>query len=354
MFIYIILSLIIIVLAIVLKDKRFKYNGKKIYCIFIGIILLIIMGLRNTSMGQYDVQYSYVPMFNNIINMNFKDILSSGMNDTLFHLIMKIFSIIWPNVHGWIFFLSFLFVGSVTTLIYFESKIPSLSFVLFLGLNYYGYNFTILRHSIALSMIIITYLFYKKNKKVLSFISFVLAGMFHITAFVFIIAILFIKQGNKYINFAVIFISFIICKFMGDSVIDFMFNTLTIERFTRYENHIERFNFTMFFITLSIWILSYINLKSAQKKNENINFLFNMCTISIVFLSFSTVFALFFRVSMFFGIFNIILLPNTLNYDRYKIRRICIYIVTTIVFLIYFLTIGINNAWINPYRFFWN
>lgn len=316
--------------------------------------MLIIMGLRNVSLGQYDVEFSYVPRFYEITELTLKEIILSGFSDKFFHIMTKIFTFISTNVNLWIFCVSIPIVFSVTYLIYSESKIPSLSFILFLGLNYYGYNFTVLRHSLALSFIIFSYLFYKNKKKTLSIIAFIIACSFHISAIIFILAFIFSKKKISLKNIVIIGILLFISMNKSETLLNYVFKYLTIDRFIRYEQHIESFNMTTFSINACVYISSFINCKTSIRKNGNMVMLFNIGILSLVMLSFTTTFALFFRLAMFFGIFNIILLPNSIYYQKNKYIKLIMYLGIVIVFTFYFLFFAINNAWINPYSFFWN
>ena len=135
------MEIYIFVIFLILTGMLLRYKQKKIYCIYVGIILLLLIGLRDKSMGIVDTQYIYIPTFNKILNTPFFEINNFFSKDIVFIYITKIYTYLSSNQQLWLFLLGIPIILGISMLIYRESKNPVLSFILFLSLNYYRNEF---------------------------------------------------------------------------------------------------------------------------------------------------------------------------------------------------------------------
>ena len=183
MLIYIILVLIILILPI------FKINKKK-YCIIIGILMTLIVGSRSINMGMNDTKDIYVPIFYKLSMLSFSESIRyiiDSKTEIVFYALTRIYLTISTNVRIYLFLLAIPLNLEVSRIIYKYSKVPSLSFIMFFSLNYFAFSFTLLRHCIALSIVILA-TDCVVNKKLKKFIIMIfIAGLFHRTAWIFVI-----------------------------------------------------------------------------------------------------------------------------------------------------------------------
>ena len=133
--IYILLVISIIILGMFLSKKQ-----KKIYCIIIGMLLLVLSGCRNPSMGIIDTEYIYIPTYYKIRNIPFESINDEFSKDILFHYMTKLFVMISDNSQLWLAFVSMPFIVGTVWLTYKESDNAILSLLLLLALNFYRYE----------------------------------------------------------------------------------------------------------------------------------------------------------------------------------------------------------------------
>lgn len=348
----------IISIALILISSYIFRNNKKWICIISSAILWMLLAFRNISMGLGDTENVYFPYFKMISDMNLKDIfLYQFMTDKGFYILMKIITIFTNNYQICIAILAIPFIYFVMRQIYEYSENIIFSIIIFVSL-YYAYAFFLLRQVIAMGIIIYSYK-YIKEKKIIKFIGMVIvAGLFHSTALIFLIAYPicnYIKPGYK--NYFFIFIAFILGKHMTDILLK-IFSVIPV--FSRYAYSIEKgfYNTTStpsvwgLIITLLILVVSFYFYKKSKKEDNNINILINLSTLGSIIYCFSSSIAEFYRVALYFSVFNILLLPNALNlYENNKTRKL-ITIVSMIMFILYFFVRTTFNTNIYPYTIF--
>ncbi|MFW6015821.1 MAG: EpsG family protein [bacterium] len=353
MYIFVLLVFIILLGYYIIYSFNIpKKKKKKYYCISIGSLLFIIMALRNPYIGNVDMAVSYIPAFNRIIDMSISQVISRHQKDTSFWLVTKIITYISHDLQVWLALLSFPLIFFVSRLIYKYSKIPWLSYLLFLALGYYTTNFYLLRHAMAFSILIYSYDFLKgKNLKKFILLVFV-ASLFHQTALIFIVAYPFtkLKFSKKQI---VILIIFFLLAFITPSIIVPFFQIFLSGRYLAYNvTYTSSLRMTGFFILLCVYIFSLYYKKEFLKRDPSSDMLYNLGIISLIFMAFIGVLGEFFRLSMYFGIYNIILLPNAYAYEKDK-NLVVLFSYVLIVFLtIIFLVSRLQL--ILPYSFYWN
>ena len=68
------LSITVIPFFFAVKTDKGISRAKQVTCICSFVLLLLIMGFRNETMGMYDTQYVYHPYFNRLLSFGIKDI----------------------------------------------------------------------------------------------------------------------------------------------------------------------------------------------------------------------------------------------------------------------------------------
>ena len=345
---------IIILIGGMLVYKAKKAKARLIYCVSIGIILFLIIGMRDISLGILDTQGIYVPAFLNIIHMDMNSVISVYNKDVVFYVLTKIFTYICTNENIWLMLVSAPLIYAVTKIIYKYSKIPSLSFIVFLALNYYGMNFTLLRHSIALAFVLLSYPYLKERKLIKFLIYILIASCFHQTALAFILAYPLINIKFNYKQIIALFIVLLISIFAKNVIFDLIFDVLKSDRFQSYADRGVTIDLMMFYINTVVLLFSYIFYRfKTKEQNKEIDILLNLSTISSAFLSLTPIIGEAYRIAMFFGIYNILLLPNVLALEKNMKYKYIIYLPVYGFLIIYFLFFSLDNAMIVPYKFFW-
>lgn len=348
----------IISIALILISAYVFRNNKKWICIISGIILWGLLAFRNISMGLNDTENVYLPYFNKILNMNFIEILSYRfMSDKGFYFIMKIISLLTKNYQICIAILAVPFICFVIRQIYKESKNVLFSIIIFIAL-YYAFAFFLLRQVIAMGIIVYSYKYIKQKKIIKFIITLIVASLFHGTALIFLIAYPicnYIKPGYK--NYIAIGIAFIVGRYILDILLKIC---SIIPMLNRYAYSIENGFYSTdsapsiwgLIMTVLILTVSYFFYRRSQKEDREINLLLNLSTLGSIFYCFSASIAEFYRIALYFSIFNMLLLPNALSLCEDKKIRDLLVTTAIIAFIGYFFVRTVFNTNIYPYIFF--
>lgn len=195
------------------------------------------------------------------------------------------------------------------------------------------------------------------ERKQLKFIAIILlASCFHSSALIFLIAYPLSKMKIGFKQWIAIIVA-VASVFIARGKIAGIINALLsgMDRYSRYSENATQLSLTGAFILICVYIVSYVFAYPAYKEDDELKMLLNLSVISIAFMTLVTVVGEFHRISMFFGIYNTVLLPKA--WKRYQARdsRLkAVYLLEiNAVFVAYFLLYGLGNYSLSVYRFFW-
>lgn len=330
-----------------------KPENHKAYCIGITVLLCCLMGFRSETLGMNDVQYIYIPMFNRIKEMSFSEVLTiyPAYRGNLIAIFTKLFTLICDNQYIWLICVSIPFVIAAGKLIYEDSEYPAMSFFMLFGTHIYLVNMFLIRHSIAMAILICSFSFIKQRKPIKFILTVILAGMFHTTAFVFLIAYpVAIMRFNWKIYVITLVGSFVIIRY-NSMFFDLLFTYMDNEYYSNYVRSSGSKLLTYFYISLLILICIIVcrwfsKKKTLEKKEE---MYFNITCLSVVTMGFTSVVVDFYRIGMFFGIYGVILLPNLIRSIK-DVRIRLIISAALILVLGIFAVSGIQDAGLAPYK----
>ena len=341
----------------------------KIYLLFTMGLFLVLSALRSEYVGNDTDNYIY--LFNEV---KFNGINTLTERYEFGYLLMNdIISKISSNPQAILIVTSiFIFIGH-SKFIFKYSENKWLSVYMFFTLIYFGFSMSGIRQAIAIVILFVAYGYMIDNKKIKFLISVIVATMFHNTAILFIIAypISKLKCNKKTILLVTMFT--IIFYFIFPVI-----SKLSMSVFPRFNYYLgsEYFNGQVrsssilnLIIFLSIFIfsscikynhresvnLSKLNMSQDKiEKCRNSEMMLLLTSISIMFLSLKL--NILDRVAMYFHIYCIIILPNSINMIKNKNYRIVIIIGIIYFLFIYSTTIKIiRPEWqsIFPYTFYW-
>ena len=350
MIIYLILIFLLILLYIFFKNDRKKF------CIFSGILFFLLVALRSVEIGISDTKNVYYPMFLKMQEYSFSEIFfNSNLSGEVFFAITKILGIFISNYQIYLAIIGIPYIFCVFYFINKHSKHILLSTIIFLSL-YYLYSFFLLRQVIAMGILLLSYDFLKEKKPIKFVITVLIATLFHQTAFVFLFAYpfcIFNKFGKK--NYVYIVVFYVLANILPQFIFfliktfDFSGNLLNYVKHGIYDTS---GSVSMFGLLITVIMLVFANFYKKKFDYES-DLVYNLSTIGSVLFSLSGVVSEFYRLSLFFSIFNIILIPNVIENEKNKTRK-CIFIFgIALISILYFLIRSINNIHANPYVFFW-
>ena len=347
---YIVCLASLFVLAAIFLNGKIN-NGRLFFVLGAGIVVYLFAALRGYNPLVDDV-LSYIKRFETYSYYTFSEMMEifgyDDIKSPFFHLTGWFFSRVLPYSQAWIAFIALLYVGAVVIVIKSESEHPVLSFVMFFALSFFGFSLSGLRQTMAMAFTTLAYFPLKKRKPIKFVLLVFLATLFHTSAIIFLLIYPIARRKLGWLQVGIF--AFAVVLFIGfegtvRATIATMFEDSYLSGYATKEIGLS---ISGFIIQAVIFAFSVFYYKDAVKRYRNINALYNLSFAGLLFQLFSMMIAEMFRVSMYFSVFNIVLLTKAVNCERDFKIRIAEKIILPIIFLIYFFRSGIP-----AYRFFW-
>lgn len=350
--IYSLFMLIAVILRIGIPKKKIKSDkvqksNFKYYCLMLGFLLFIIAALRATSVGNDSGQYA--KHFYNLQQFDLKWIINNYQKDPAFYYLVKILNYITSN-HQWMFaiiggFYSF----SISRFIYKYSKDPMISYIILITMSYFAFSLTGLRQTIAIAIILFSY-DYIIQKKLLKFLIIVtVASLFHQSALFFLPAYFI---SNKQVNnkkvlegLLAVPIVFVLRPLLVSIVQALLYETYSIDLAQGAGGWPT---LLVYFLIIAVGIIF-----SKQIKNEHFSFFLKMMYVGALIQMFVPLQPNIFRVSMYYNIASIILIPDILKTQKDKFSKLVSYSLFFILMGIQYYVFTYYTAGVQPYKFFW-
>lgn len=304
--------LLIILLSLYVDFNR--TNQRKIYfLIIIFSLLAIISSIRADSVGVDTLQYVRAYKGIRFLDWNEFDALWYEWG---FSALCKLLNYITENPQLLIFITSIFIMISVAIFIYKNSPDVVLSSFLFITLNQYFYYMNIMRQAIAIAIILFVYEFLKKDKYILYSCGVLLATLFHQSAVICLVFILFKKLKYTKKSMLLVF-----CSCIGGFLFWRELYNLFVGILNKYEDYINGiFGVSNYFgavleatVSLSILIVGLLLLLRKMEKNNRISCLAWIISAAV----FSTILTIrvniFNRVTPYFFIFTIIWIAEAIK-----------------------------------------
>ncbi|TJX13963.1 EpsG family protein [Tissierella creatinini] len=329
-------------------DNHIVINKRR-YCILMGFILFLITALRSISVGFDSEQYSR--HYYLLHQMGFKDIINIYKDELGFYFIIKTLTYISSNHQLMFTFIGAIYAFFISRFIYKYSKDSMVSFIMLITMSYFAFSMTGLRQTIALSILLLS-IDYIIGRKLSRFIILVFLGsLFHKSA-IFFLPAYFLK--TKKISFKKI-ILYIISTPLVFLLRPLMINI--VQKFI-YEGYLVDYNqlaggWTTLFIYSLILAVATILKPQMEKTDDNFPLFFSMMYMGMLIQMFVPLQANIFRVSMYYNIASIILIPGILKTQKDKISKLVSYVIFFILMGVQYYMFTFYAAGVNPYRFFW-
>jgi len=315
-------------ILILISLRLILWKNRDIFIFIACFGLFLIASFRSPYFGSDTIHYVYKYFSFQYIDFSvfWVNIFNSSIKDPTFYLLGKVISMIGINAQGWLSILSFLFISNVYRLICKYSGEPLLSFVALISLGYFYFTLTGLRQGLAISIILFSFEYLKNRRLILFFVSVSLAALFHSSALIFLIAYPLVCIEARYEYLVGALLAFIVSFFMGDAI-RFIVGTIGWTKYlSAYSVSTYSLSYAGFIIQFLVLTFCLIYRKQLSYKNDENIILYNLLFIGLVFQAFSSVIAEFFRLSMYFSIFSILLIPNAILAEENKKLRVIQYL----------------------------
>ena len=355
---YYLLIILIIFFSIITTDKN-----KKITISIVVILFSLLSGLRHYSIGNDT--YNYIRHFWGITQQGLFYIKNSRFEIGYSYLVYFLTHLS-ENYTVFLLIVSFFINIMIGKFIYNYSKSPAFSLLLFILLRFFFGEMNIMRQFIALC-IFINSIKYIENRNFIKFtIVAIIASTIHSSAlFAFFIYFLYnlkLSLNKKVICVIVATIVF----FLLYKVLIYLTGFLGIysSYVTEYFGSNKLASIISFIISLLVYVFCNIIQKKYNKSIKNddpleykrLNFYNNIAFVMIIINFLAIRISILDRVTDYYEIFYILLIPNTINMIKERKKRSAWYIAVFVCFFAYFLAVTFlrpNWNFVNPYRFFW-
>ena len=353
MAIYIINILLIIIYAILIKDK-------KKFTILVSIQLFLILALRSKYLGVDLVNYN--DGFYYIKSLSFTDMISKlhfistaelkypFVYESGYVLLNWIISHLGLSFHGFLVICAFINIASFSYFIYKYSEIPWLSYIMLCAFGIYTYFFGIIRQSLALSVFLWAIHFAINNKNKRAILLFVLSFLFHRTILIMLPIFILIKtKPIKKKTFTILItlsFPFLLSSNIIYSNIVYRIMLFFGKGYTGHGIQINNLIILLYIIAISIIIFSNF------KKTEN-NKMFNIAIWMLILSIYVEIIGMyndnFARTMQLYNSFLLISIPTVIK--QYENQRIIIIVKYIIVLLLsIFMIFSLKNSEIVPYE----
>ena len=356
-FIYIISILSTSIGVKVFENKHYINNTKKFYTIgyfSMSLIPIVLSAIR------YNVGTDYINYYNQFYLMKFNGISEitkyKGNIEIIPAFIRYLTNNIFNNPFIFFYITSAFVIISVFIAFYKRRKyIPvSYAILMFLCLEF-GSSLNIIRQYMAIGIILIAYTYLENKSKFKFIIAVIIAGLCHRTAYSLLIIYPLVSIRHKEIQKIYKILLVIICIGLLIGYDEFL-STLTsisvFERYRAYASNPTDIGIGVFIKNLPIFIILLAYGNKLVKYNENNRTYIFLFIIGFILRYIGYISSYVSRLSLYFTVTEIILLPQLICIEKNKDKKFIIKIGLTIYSLIKFILIyGIyGEAEIFPYK----
>ncbi len=334
-----IVFIINIVISLIFINVKQTVNNKKTYIVICGVLLGFVMAFRCTP---YAADYqNYSVEYRRSANMNIEECFNE--KGPLSFLVNMYLNMLTPLPQTFFVFTGIFTVASFMIWIYKNSSNIPLSIIAFHGLLYYSAAMNIVRQYMAVSILLIAYdVMLKNSPSIKNFIVYgcltYLAYLYHSSALVmlpmyFIIFLKVPQEGWKSIALYIIFLI----------VINVMVS-YGYDRFYESYDNTEGYgtdNASIFGLLLpsAVFISAFLKRKDLISINKRNNMLINFSAMAWGFTLYSITGALIIqRISIYFSVINILLIPEIIDVYMKKFDKKTRTIIGLLLLSIYYCT----------------
>lgn len=351
-------------------NKRLDVQkSRRLFCLIAFIIFSLLLALRHPSMGidlGYGTNHGYLVMFSYIKNMDWKQVFTSSVAnyERGYIVFNKIIGIFFSDSQALLVISGFICIASISYQVYKNSKLPLLSFIIYLGLPSFLLNFSGLRQAIAISITIFAFSFIQKKKPIPFVLIVILASFFHSSALVFLLAypLYYVKTNARIELYSMVALPVVfLLRYPLFHVVSSVFKQNAVP-----DNNSA---VTLFIVFSLIYVFAIVFKDGANGKEVGYR---NIFYVACVIQAFGSVYSTAIRVGYYFMIYLALLLPEIIThktlipefiahktlikkYEHINFNAI-MYVVVFICFAVFGLYALSKSSWAltNPYHFFWD
>ncbi|RXW93677.1 hypothetical protein CYQ60_03955 [Enterococcus faecium] len=347
------INFIILLCMFSLSATLFQFNmyvKKNISKLILVFSILIPSLLATFRMVGTDTPV-YYSIFNSLNGKSLSDIFfTEGFKEAGNSLFIYIGNLVDSfNVYLFLYsFFTLLFIGlALKSLI--REDLMGISFFLYLCI-FYPASLNIMRQSLAVAIVFFSYKFILSKSFFRFFLWVIIAMQFHVSSIV-VLPIYWLINKEKKVNWSVFLTVFmiIIVSIMNFQQIFYWISLIfNNERYIYYADYTESTNNRLFFLNLIIFVFLIIIYKITEKKDNNDNYYFVLLLVGLTLGVIGFVSPFVKRISTFFDIAQILLIPKTTillgsKNNKYFILFL-VYLFGIIYFIVFYVWLGFSDV----------
>lgn len=350
MLFYLFVLFIILLIGISYRDQK---SNKGL--LFMLVLIGLVMGLRNSSIGTDT--FAYCSEFYDVKWLSLSDIFKNvgGFGDAnlLYTLFLKAISLVSPNDYT-VFLMCVSAVISVALYRFIRkfSENYLMSIVIAVSLGFVFFFMTGIKQTLAMAAVLTSFINLWDKKYFKFFLWIIIAALFHNTAIIALLALPATKLKSKKMYLLLVPILVVGTIVYQSQIVEIMKNLLPEGKYSVYgsDRYSSSNNYTGLVIQLFCFLISFVLLWN-NKERERPRFLFGIYTVGLLFQCLTPIIAEFFRISMYFSITSVVMLPYAFEKTTLissKDKPLVRFIAGT-VFVLYFVISNFHNSSFIPY-----
>lgn len=320
-----------------LRQRRTQSPGGASALLFTLLMVqeTLFLGTRTASVGVDTSRYVYV--FENIFRYEFR--YEKG-----FILFVKLLRNLTTDENLFLFIAAAISLLPIGFVIYRLSKMPYLSWLVYICMFYFSFTFSGMRQAIAMSLTFLAFYFICREKKIVAILLICVAFLFHTSAIIFIAALFLYKHKWKKWEYPVLVAAYLVIFLLRAPI----FSLITRFLYEEYEL-VDTQAYTWMTINLGLFAL-LLFLGNFVKQDKLVQYALTLMSVGSAFYLLSSVGTNVLRAANYFSVYVTLALPGALKAVPKKIRPFIIIAGVGVLLVFYFIHLQNNPYSIIPYH----
>lgn len=280
----------------------------------------LFVGLRDLNVGVDTIRYAYAFEHVNTFNAGY---------EPGFVVLMRMIYAFTSNPHVFVLIVAILSIVPVGFVFYRLSKMPYLSWLVYIGFYYYSFTFSGLRQSVAIGILFLAFYFLVKNKVLLPVMLILLATSIHTSAFIFLIAPFLRKYVLKKWNLLIIIPVYLFVYLFRVPI----FRLITQFVYEDYEM-IQTGAYSWLLVNMGLFFLLYF-MNFFVARDRTVQLALSLMAIGNMLMILTLVGSNVQRAANYFCILDTLALPGLITAIPKRFRRLTLVVVFLILFAFY-------------------
>lgn len=310
------------------QTDLFKHTltKEKIFLMAAALAVFLVIALQSEQGNGDLIQYYRAFRRYSVYTRADYQYIINNAKDPFYYICGLLFAHIGFSFRGWYLFIGFIYTLSIYLLVSRYSSNVYISFIVLITVGSLGFALSGLRQTLAFAFLMFSFKFLE-SKKIIKFMFMILiASLFHSTAIIFIFAYPLYRLKLRLRNLIILGLGSVMLilngRFFLSGFIRFIGTDDIYSAYLDKESGLSIAGIIIFSFILVFCLCSYyLGFEDAKYRG--------LCNLAIASLTFRilsvTLFAEMFRVSMYFAVFDILLIaeacscgPRNVNFQRLK------------------------------------